>query len=136
MTTAVSVVIAGAVTLALLWLAFVLLLLLLRPRGVDVVEAKLLVPDVLRLVRDLAKDQSIPRSVRGRLLLLLAYLVSPLDLVPDFIPVLGYADDVIIVAVVLRSVIRRAGPAALDRHWRGTPQGLAVIRRLTGVSEA
>jgi uncharacterized membrane protein YkvA (DUF1232 family) len=86
-------------------------------------------------VRDLAKDQSIPRGVRGRLLLLLAYLVSPLDLVPDFIPVLGYADDVIVVAVVLRSVIRRAGPAALDRHWRGTPQGLAVIRRLAGVSE-
>jgi uncharacterized membrane protein YkvA (DUF1232 family) len=62
--------------------------------------------------------------------------MSPLDLVPDFIPVLGYADDVITVAVVLRSVIRRAGSAALDQHWRGTPQGLAVIRRLVGVGEA
>ena len=136
MTIAVSVGIAGAVTLVLLWLAFMLLLLLLRPRGGDVAEAKRLVPDVLRLVRDLAKDQSIPRGVRGRLLLLLAYLMSPLDLVPDFIPVLGYADDVIIVAVVLRSVIRRAGSAALDQHWQGTPQGLAVIRRLAGVGEA
>ena len=56
-----------------------------------------------------------------RLWLLLGYLALPIDLVPDFIPVLGYADDAIVVALVLRSVVRRAGPDAIERHWPGTP---------------
>jgi uncharacterized membrane protein YkvA (DUF1232 family) len=51
-----------------------------------------------------------------RLWLLLAYLALPIDLVPDFIPMLGYADDAIVVAIVLRSVVRRAGADALTRH--------------------
>ena len=51
---------------------------------------------------------------------------------PDFIPVLGYADDAIIVAFALRSVTRRTGAEAITRHWPGTPDGLAVVRRLTG----
>jgi len=50
--------------------------------------------------------------------------------VPDFIPVVGYADDALLVAVVLRSVIRRAGPDAIERHWPGTPEGLQIIQRL------
>ena len=91
-----------------------------------------LLPDVVRLVRRLATDASLPRGVRWRLGLLLAYLAMPIDLVPDFIPVAGYADDVLLVAWVLRSVVRAAGPEALERHWPGTPQGLDVVRRLAG----
>ncbi len=93
-----------------------------------------LLPDVLRLVRRLARDSSLPRGVRWRLGLLLGYLVFPLDLVPDFIPVAGYADDVLLVAWVLRSVVRTAGPEALERHWPGTPAGLETVRRLAGVA--
>jgi uncharacterized membrane protein YkvA (DUF1232 family) len=51
-------------------------------------------------------------------------------LIPDFVPVLGYADDAIIVALVLRSVSRSAGSDALAEHWPGTPEGLAALRRL------
>jgi uncharacterized membrane protein YkvA (DUF1232 family) len=58
----------------------------------------------------------------------------PFDLVPDFIPVLGYADDVIVVAIALRSVVRHAGPAALERHWSGSPQGLGIVRLLSGTT--
>lgn len=65
--------------------------------------------------------------------LLVAYLALPIDLVPDFIPVLGYADDAIVVALVLRSVVRGAGPQALERHWPGTQDGLAAVRRLAGL---
>jgi uncharacterized membrane protein YkvA (DUF1232 family) len=93
-------------------------------------EALRLLPDLIRLLRRLAGDPSVPRGVRLRLALLLAYLLIPIDLIPDFIPVLGYADDAIVVAVALRSVTRHAGPAALDRHWPGTPAGLATLRRL------
>ncbi|HEV7849920.1 MAG TPA: DUF1232 domain-containing protein, partial [Mycobacterium sp.] len=57
------------------------------------------------------------------------------DLIPDFIPVIGYADDAIIIALVLRSVTRAAGPAALDEHWPGTPEGLAAVRRLCRLPE-
>ena len=61
------------------------------------------------------------------------YLLSPIDLVPDFLPVIGYADDVIIVALVLRSVIARAGEDAVRRHWPGTSDGLQLILRLAGL---
>lgn len=74
-----------------------------------------------------------PPGVRWRLWLLLGYLLLPIDLVPDFLPVIGYADDVVVLALVLRSVVRRAGPQALERHWPGTPAGLALVRRLAGL---
>ena len=85
------------------------------------------------LLRRLAADPQLPRGVRVRLLLVLLYLILPIDLVPDFIPVLGYADDAIVVAAALRSAARRAGPDALDKHWPGTPEGLHAVRRLTGI---
>jgi uncharacterized membrane protein YkvA (DUF1232 family) len=59
-----------------------------------------------------------------------------LDLVPDFLPVIGYADDGVVVALILRSVIRSAGPEPLRRHWPGTPAGLLTIERLTGVNSS
>lgn len=74
-----------------------------------------------------------PTGVRVRLVLLLVYLASPVDIIPDFVPVIGYADDAIVVALVLRSVTRHAGPDALDRHWPGTPEGLHLIKRLAGL---
>jgi uncharacterized membrane protein YkvA (DUF1232 family) len=71
--------------------------------------------------------------VRLRLWLLFAYLAIPLDIVPDFIPVIGYPDDAIIVAATLRSVVRRAGADAVRRHWPGSEAGLAVLWRAAGL---
>jgi uncharacterized membrane protein YkvA (DUF1232 family) len=64
----------------------------------------------------------------------LGYLAVPVDLVPDVIPVLGYADDAILVTAVLRAVVRRAGPETVERHWPGTPEGLDALRRLVGLA--
>ncbi|TFV44590.1 DUF1232 domain-containing protein [Blastococcus sp. TF02A_35] len=125
-------VLAVAGGLVVLWL--VLVLLLWRSRGLAVREALRLLPDVVRLVRRLAADRTLPRGLRVRLWLLLGYLLSPVDLVPDVVPVLGYADDVVVVAWALRSVVRRAGDEALLRHWPGEPAGLAVVRRLAGLT--
>jgi uncharacterized membrane protein YkvA (DUF1232 family) len=122
--------------LLLAWLALVLVLLIARPRGGLLREALRVLPDVLRLVRRLAADKSLPRGVRIRLGLLLAYLAVPIDLIPDFIPVLGYADDAIIVTAVLRSVVRRAGVEAVRAHWPGTDDGFAAVARLTGLPRA
>jgi len=103
-----------------------------HPETVTVRDALFLIPDVLRLLRRLIADETVPAGVRVRLALLLFYLILPFDLVPDFVPVIGWADDAIIVAVVLRSTIRRAGSDALARHWPGTPAGLAVLQALVG----
>jgi uncharacterized membrane protein YkvA (DUF1232 family) len=118
--------------LLLLWLVLVIVLWRSTPKQTSLREALRLLPDVLRLIKRLAGDRSLPQGVRLRLLLLLAYLALPFDLVPDFIPVLGYADDAVVVLLVLRSVARAAGPQALQRHWPGTPDGLAALRRLLG----
>lgn len=121
-----------AVGLALTWLALVVVLLIARPRGGLLREALRILPDVLRLIRRLAADKSLPAGVRVRLALLLAYLAMPFDLIPDFIPVLGYADDAIVVTIVLRGVVRRAGRDAVRAHWPGSDDGFEALARLTG----
>jgi len=121
--------------LVLLYLGM-LLLLWWANRGSDdpsgLRETMRVLPDLLGLLRRLVSDPQVPRRVRLTLVVLIGYLASPIDLVPDFIPVLGYADDAIVVAIALRSVVRHAGPEAITRHWRGTPEGLRLINRLAG----
>jgi uncharacterized membrane protein YkvA (DUF1232 family) len=119
--------------LVLSWLALLAGMALARPEGATLADAARLAPDLVGLVRRLAADPTMPRGVRVTLWLLVGYLVVPIDLVPDFIPVLGYADDAIVVAIALRRVVRVAGAEAVDRHWRGTDAGLAVVRRLAGL---
>lgn len=119
--------------LLLLWVVLIVALWVAKPDAMKLREAARLLPDLVRLLKRLAGDASLPRGVRVRLWLLLGYLAMPIDLVPDFVPVIGYADDAVVVAIALRSVTRRAGPEALDRHWPGTPEGLAAIRRLAGI---
>jgi uncharacterized membrane protein YkvA (DUF1232 family) len=124
---------AAAGGLLLLWLVLLVVLWWVRPDGTSTSAALRLLPDLVRLVRRLAADRTLPRGVRVRLWLLLVYLLSPIDLVPDVVPVLGYADDVVVVALALRAVVRRAGSEALARHWPGDPAGLAVVSRLAGL---
>ena len=114
------------------YFALLAALLLARPKGNLLGEAMRLLPDLLRLLRRLAADSNVPRAARVRLALLLGYLAIPFDLVPDFVPVLGYADDAIVVSLVLRSVVRRAGAPLVRRHWPGTDDGLAAVSRLIG----
>ena len=110
-------------------------LYLTKPGEYDLKEAMRLLPDLIRLVKRLAADPDTPRGVRIRLALLLLYLAMPIDLIPDFIPVLGYADDAIIVALVLRSATRSAGPDAMAKHWPGTPEGLIALKRLCRLND-
>jgi len=123
-----------AAALLLAWTAMVIVLLHAKPDKAQLKEALRLLPDLLRLLRRLAGDRTLPRGVRLRLGLLLAYLATPVDLVPDFIPVLGYADDAIVVILVLRSTVRRAGLDAVRRHWPGTEEGFTTLSRLTGLT--
>jgi uncharacterized membrane protein YkvA (DUF1232 family) len=126
--------ISVAAALVLAWVALVIALAVLRPRGGLLREAVRILPDALRLIRRLAADKTMPLGVRMRLALLLVYLASPIDLIPDFIPVLGYADDAIIITAVLRSVVRRAGLTAVRTHWPGSDDGFTALCRLTGLN--
>jgi uncharacterized membrane protein YkvA (DUF1232 family) len=130
-----TIAIGVGVAIVASWLALIIALLVVRPKGPLLKEALRILPDLLRLLRRLAADRTLPRGVRARLGLLLVYLAVPIDLIPDFIPVLGYADDAIIVTAVLRSVVRRAGLAAVRAHWPGSDDGFAALCRLTGLAD-
>ena len=130
-----TLVVTIAIGLVLTYLVLLGALLVTRPKGNLLGEASRLLPDLLRLLRRLAADASVPRAARVRLWLLLGYLAIPIDLVPDFVPVLGYADDAIIVsarAPVGRAPRRRSGgppPLARDRRRPrrpGTPDGASA----------
>ena len=125
-------VVAGLIAV---WLVLILALLIVKPDRGGLPGAVRLLPDLVRLIARLAKDPSLPRSVRTRVALLALYLASPIDLVPDFIPVVGYADDAILVILVLRAVVRRAGLDAVRGHWPGSDEGFALLCRLTGLAE-
>lgn len=125
-----------AAALVFVWLALAVTLWIAKPDDVGIQDMLRLLPDVLRLLKRLATDPHLPRRIRVVLIVLLAFIASPIDLIPDFVPVLGYADDVIITVLVLRWVSRTAGADALAAHWPGTADGLTALRRLCGLTEA
>jgi uncharacterized membrane protein YkvA (DUF1232 family) len=88
-------------------------------------------PDCIVLFRRLLADPRVPRRRKAVLVLLLAYLASPVDLVPDVIPVAGHLDDAVIAALALRSVLRGVEPGVLDELWPGPPESLALLVRLS-----
>jgi uncharacterized membrane protein YkvA (DUF1232 family) len=87
------------------------------------------IPDCIVLFGRLVADPRVPPSRKALLALVVAYLATPLDLVPDFIPVAGQLDDAIVVALVLRSVLRASGQEVVDQHWPGPERSLQAICR-------
>ena len=119
----------GIGVLAVVYAAFVVALVLLGRRG-DARAMATFIPDCIVLVSRLARDQRVPRRRKLMLVALAGYLALPIDLVPDFIPVAGQLDDAIVVALVLRHVIKAGGEPMLRELWPGPEQSLAVILRL------
>ncbi len=119
---------------AVIWLVLAVTLWLVKPDAARMHDSLRLLPDLLRLLKRLAVDPALPRRIRMALFVVIAFVVSPIDLIPDAIPVIGFADDVVIVALVLRWVARTAGRDALAMHWPGTPDGFAALCRLCGLT--
>ena len=90
-----------------------------RASALDIVR---LLPDLLRMTASLARDPGTPRSCKLALGGLAVWLASPIDLIPEFVPVIGPLDDIVVTAMVLRWVGRRVGVDALHAH-------LARVRR-------
>jgi uncharacterized membrane protein YkvA (DUF1232 family) len=101
-------------------------------RGADARAWARFVPDCLVLFKRLAGDPRVPRSRKLLLGAMIGYLALPFDLVPDVIPIAGQLDDAIIVALVLRALLRGAGDAPLREHWPGPAGSLRLVFRLAG----
>jgi uncharacterized membrane protein YkvA (DUF1232 family) len=91
------------------------------------------IPDLVALTRGLIGDPRVPFGSKVLVAAALLWLISPIDLVPEFIPVLGPLDDVIVVGLVLRHLVKRAGPIVVQDHWRGDPRVLRAALRVAGV---
>jgi uncharacterized membrane protein YkvA (DUF1232 family) len=119
----------GVGVVVVLWLTVVLALIALgRKRDARALGG--FIPDCVVMLKRLLTDSRVSRGRKLILVVLVAYLLMPIDLVPDFIPVAGQLDDVIIAAIALRIALRAGGPALLREHWPGPEQSLAVVTRI------
>jgi uncharacterized membrane protein YkvA (DUF1232 family) len=125
-----ALLIALGVAVVLYGLAVLALILLGRRSDARALAG--FIPDCIVLVRRLLGDERVPRSRKLLLGALLAYLALPFDLVPDFIPVAGALDDAVVVALVLRLLLRGGGPELVHEHWPGPPRSRALVERLAG----
>jgi uncharacterized membrane protein YkvA (DUF1232 family) len=122
--------VAGAVALAVLvatWGGLVLLARRLPPGLARDLAAFL--PNCVTLLRRLRRDARVPRRARVALVVAVVWVVSPIDLVPEFLPVIGPLDDVVVVALALRYAARQVPPEAVREAWPGDP---ALLERLLG----
>jgi uncharacterized membrane protein YkvA (DUF1232 family) len=88
-------------------------------------------PDCVTMVRRLRKDPAVPRSAKVAVGIAAVWVISPIDLIPEFLPVIGPLDDVVVVALALRFAARRVPPEVLFEAWPGDP---ALLARLIGRS--
>jgi uncharacterized membrane protein YkvA (DUF1232 family) len=88
------------------------------------------VRDCLVLLRRLLADPRVPRRQKALLIALVGYLAMPIDLIPDIIPFLGQLDETVLVALVLRLVVRSGGDALVRQHWPGPNSSLKLVLRL------
>lgn len=126
--TALVVGLGTALVAALMFLAIALAAA--APRGMAVAEMLRVYPNLLRLLVSLSKDKQVARPVRWRLVIAVAYNAQPFNLIPDFIPVIGLADNAIITAWAVRSAVRKSGPEVVVNNWRGSDASFAVLCRL------
>ena len=113
-----------------IWLLLVALIWLHRPSRNLAGAALRLLPDMLSMLRALVGDPATPRTERWLLIGLFAWLASPIDLLPEFLPGIGPLDDIVVAALVLRFVARRLGRDYLRAHWPGNDDGFAMVERL------
>jgi uncharacterized membrane protein YkvA (DUF1232 family) len=109
------------------WLTIIVLAARLPPGLLKDLAAFL--PDCVTLVRRLRRDPRVPRSAKIAVLIAGLWVISPIDLIPEFLPVIGPLDDVVVVALALRYAARRVPREVLTQAWPGGPR---LLERLVG----
>jgi uncharacterized membrane protein YkvA (DUF1232 family) len=122
-----------AVAAATVYIVFIVVLAV-GSRQWDIRVIARLVPYCAVLFKRLLADPRVPMRWKIASALALVYLASPIDLVPDFIPILGQLDDAILVALVLRGLLRSAGPQLMREHWPGPTALLVPLQRFAGAA--
>ena len=117
-----------------LWATFVVVLLAAGRRE-DARALAGFIPDCIVLMRRLLRDPRVSRRRKLLLVALLGYLALPFDLVPDFIPVAGQLDDVIVTALVLRTVVRGGGAEVIREQWPGPQRSVELVLRIAGARD-
>jgi uncharacterized membrane protein YkvA (DUF1232 family) len=128
----ISLLLGIAVGLLVLWAALLALFWVFRPKGVSIRELAGVVPDLVRMLGSIVRDPSSPPDVRFVLVGALAWILSPIDLIPEFIPLVGPLDDVLVAVVALRYVRRRIGVDEMRTRWPGSDEGFALLGRVVG----
>ena len=98
-----------------------------RTNGQIIAEAALALPHLLVLLARLLRDPDVPRKRKIVAGLVAAYVVSPIDLIPDVIPVLGQVDDVVVVALAIDHLVKGAPPDTVAAHWPGSEDALDLV---------
>ena len=93
-------------------------------------------PAIIRTIRGLAVDPVLPKATKIALAAAVLYLVSPVDLIPDFIPVLGYLDDLIIAAILVDGILSFVDRGVVLKYWPGSPELLERVARSARVLAA
>ena len=124
-----TVLIGLAISVAAAWVFLVAVLFVAHPGGRGARSVATFFPNVIRLLRDLQGDPDVPRSVRIRVWIAIVYNIQPFTIIPDFIPVIGLADNLVVTAGAPRSAVHRAGGEAVVGHWRGTSDQLDLLFR-------
>ena len=99
-------------------------------------EYALLAPRIVRLVFRLMRDPRVPARSKAALVLLTGYLVSPIDIIPDFIPGIGQLDDLVIAAFALDQILNRVPEHVVLEHWDGEEDVLQIVREVLDISTA
>jgi uncharacterized membrane protein YkvA (DUF1232 family) len=118
---------------AAVYLVFVVALIVTGKR-IAARELALLLPNLLLLFKDLLRDPVVPTGPKIALGIAAVWIASPIDLLPEFLPVIGPLDDALVAALVLRYLVRRAGVEVVRRHWRGEPATLEIMLRAARVA--
>jgi uncharacterized membrane protein YkvA (DUF1232 family) len=117
------------------WLAVVLGLAVAGRRSAAR-EIATFLPNLILLFRGLLRDPRVPARSKLLLGVGLVWLSSPIDLIPEFIPVAGPLDDAVVAALILRHILKRAGPGPVRDHWRGGEGSLKLLLRVAGMADA
>ncbi len=91
------------------------------------------IPDCLVFFKNLITDPDVPVIYKVILIFLLGSLISPIDLIPDFIPVVGQLDDAVLIMLALRYIVKRIGEDSATKHWPGPEKSLGILLKLSGL---
>ncbi|MDQ3955468.1 MAG: DUF1232 domain-containing protein [Actinomycetota bacterium] len=107
-----------------------------KPNQTSLREYALLAPRLGRLVWRLIRDPRVPSRSKAALVMVTAYIASPVDVVPDFVPGIGQLDDIVLIAFALDQILNRVPEQIVREHWEGEEDVLGLVRQILDISTA